>query len=275
MQKAPPGMPPKAPPPKPPPPRIDDDAVYTVTKKGKDEMRGTGTTLAAIELELLIHLDGESTVAQIVKRTASHTRMAVLEALDKMTRDGLVAAGVKNDGIEATGFFTRPVFPMDGANPDAAKQADITLQMLRKQGYVARIAKRAAETRTLGPEEKLIILVIEDDEQLAKLLRMYLSLDGYQMRFAGNREQITAALRLGKPDLVLLDVTLPDVDGFDVLLRMRQHPVLKTVPIVMMTAKATREAVLKGLNGGADGYITKPFEIDHVTHAIKSVLGLG
>jgi DNA-binding response OmpR family regulator len=103
---------------------------------------------------------------------------------------------------------------------------------------------------------------------------MFMQLDGYEMRFAGNREQITAALRLGKPDLVLLDVTLPDVDGFDVLLRMRQHPVLKTVPILMMTAKATREAVLKGLAGGADGYITKPFEMDVIGHAVKSVLGL-
>jgi CheY-like chemotaxis protein len=258
------------------PPQIDDDAVYSLTTKGKAELRGAGTALSAIELELLIHLDGESTVAQVAKRNASHARDKILESLDKMARDGLVAANVQSDNIEATGFFTRPIFPADAAaQADAAKQSDVTLQLLRRQGYVARIVKRpAAEPRKLNHGEKLTVLVIEDDAQLAKVLRMFMQLDGYEMRFAGNREQITAALRLGKPDLVLLDVTLPDVDGFDVLLRMRQHPVLKTVPILMMTAKATREAVLKGLAGGADGYITKPFDVDVISHAVKSVLGL-
>ena len=259
-----------------PPPRIDDDAVYSLTAKGKTELRGAGTALTAIELELLIHLDGTSTVAQVVRRNSAHARDKLLEALDKMSRDGLVAANVQSDNIEATGFFTRPIFPADpSAAADAAKQSDITLQLLRRQGYVARIAKRAAaETRKLNPGERLVLLVIEDDEQLAKVLRMFMQLDGYEMRLAGNREQITAALRLGKPDLVLLDVTLPDVDGFDVLARMKQHPVLKNAPVVMMTAKATREAVLKGLALGADGYITKPFEMDVIGHTVKSVLGL-
>jgi DNA-binding response OmpR family regulator len=92
---------------------------------------------------------------------------------------------------------------------------------------------------------------------------------------AANREGITAALRLApKPDVVLLDVTLPDIDGFEVLLRMKQHPVMKTIPVIMMTAKATREAVLKGLACGADGYITKPFDVDVISNAVKSVLGL-
>jgi len=103
---------------------------------------------------------------------------------------------------------------------------------------------------------------------------MFMQMEGYEMRFAGNREEITAALRLGKPDLVLLDVTLPDADGFDVLVRMRQHPVLKTIPVIMMTAKASREAVLKGLAAGATGYITKPFDVDVIVLAVKSVLGL-
>ncbi len=92
---------------------------------------------------------------------------------------------------------------------------------------------------------------------------------------ASNRAEVIAEFqRPPLPDLVLLDVVLPDADGFDILIRMRQHPVLKSVPVMMLTAKATREAVLKGLAGGADGYITKPFEADGLIKAIKSVLGL-
>jgi DNA-binding response OmpR family regulator len=66
---------------------------------------------------------------------------------------------------------------------------------------------------------------------------------------------------------------LPDADGFDILLKMRQHPVLKKVPVIMLTAKATRESVLKGLAGGADGYITKPFEADALITAVNAVMG--
>jgi len=73
---------------------------------------------------------------------------------------------------------------------------------------------------------------------------------------------------------VLLDVELPDANGFDVLARMRQHAVLKSIPVIMITAEATREAVRNGLHAGADGYITKPFEPDCVVTAVREVLGL-
>src|SRR5262249_41511837 len=111
--------------------------------------------------------------------------------------------------------------------------------------------------------------------QLGKLLRMFLLMHDYIPRMASNKEQIVAALRIApKPDVVLLDVVLPDIDGLEVLVRLKQHPVLKSVPVILMTAKATREAVLQGLVRGADGYITKPFDVDIISHAIKSVIGL-
>ena len=66
---------------------------------------------------------------------------------------------------------------------------------------------------------------------------------------------------------------LPQADGFDILARMRQHPVLKHMPVIMLTAEATREAVLKGLERGADGYVTKPFDADLLVSAVKAVLG--
>ncbi|QJW85673.1 response regulator transcription factor [Ramlibacter terrae] len=76
------------------------------------------------------------------------------------------------------------------------------------------------------------------------------------------------------PNPVLLDVMLPDVDGFEVLASLRRHPAFGKVPIIMLTGKATREAVLQGLNGGADGYITKPFEPDALMTAVRTVLGM-
>jgi DNA-binding response OmpR family regulator len=100
-------------------------------------------------------------------------------------------------------------------------------------------------------------------------------MEGFRSLGAHNRDEIMAALRTPPPpDLILLDVQMPDANGFDLLTRMRQHPLLKNMPVVMLTAEATRESVLRGLQGGADGYITKPFEPDVLMTAVKAVLGL-
>jgi CheY-like chemotaxis protein len=106
-------------------------------------------------------------------------------------------------------------------------------------------------------------------------MRMALTYAGFVARVAANREQIVAAFRQPPlPDLVLLDVTLPDTNGFEVLATMRRHPILGEVPVIMVTGTATREAVLKGLLGEANGYITKPFQIAVLVKAVKAVLGI-
>jgi len=260
---------------------VDDKHVYVLTAKGSRELKSAATSLTALELKLLVMIDGQMTVGRLVKVFSAQPKPELLDTLHKLKQGGFLADAGGDDGegdgsIEATGFFTRPIFPESkDAGAAAAAESGETLQLLRKNGYVARIAKKAAEERKLGKDEKIHVLVIEDDEHLAKLLRMFLVMHEFVPRMAANRDGITAALRVPpKPDVALLDVTLPDIDGFEVLLRMKQHPVLKTMPVIMMTAKATREAVLKGLACGADGYITKPFDVDVISHAVKSVLGL-
>lgn len=138
-----------------------------------------------------------------------------------------------------------------------------------------RIARGAPSRGKLAAGEKLTVLVIEDDPQLAKLLRTYLQMEDFEVRIAATREQINAALRAQPtPHLVLLDVVLPDIDGFEVLAKMRQHDLVKNVPVIMATAKATREAVLAGLQRGADGYVTKPYDMDVLLETINTVLGI-
>jgi CheY-like chemotaxis protein len=263
---------------------VDDKHVFSLTAKGSRELKAAATSLTAMELKLLVLIDGKVSLKRIYKTFPSQPQPELLDTLQKLKKGGYIAdapaagaaTALTDDGsIEATGFFTRPVFP-DLANGKAdANEADETLQMLRKQGYVARIAKRPAAEKKLEKGQKIHVLVIEDDEQLGKLLRMFLSMHDFVPRMAANKEQIVAALRIApKPDAVLLDVTLPDIDGFEVLQRLKQHPVLKAVPVIMMTAKATRESVLTGLAHGADGYITKPFDVDIISSAIKSVIGV-
>ena len=154
-----------------------------------------------------------------------------------------------------------------------ARAAEFDAKIKALPGSLA--TERAAAEKKLAKGQQFHVLVIEDDEQLGKLLRMFLLMHEFVPRMAAKKEQIVAALRVApRPDAVLLDVVLPDIDGFEVLQRLKQHPALKEVPVIMMTAKATREAVLTGLVHGADGYITKPFDVDIISNAIKSVLGL-
>lgn len=261
---------------------MDEKAVYALTRKGTAELNSAQTSLPALELKVLVLVDGQANLGRILKTFQEQPRAEMLDLLHTLKQAGLIAEGGKDGGgehggIEATGFFTRPIFPAPGSAEEKAAEAqsDQTLELLKRNGYVARIAKRAAEERKLAKGEKITVLVIEDDAQLAKLVRIFLMMHELIPRMAANKDEIVAALRLApKPDVVLLDVVLPDIDGFDVLARLKQHPILKAVPVVMMTAKATREAVLKGLARGADGYITKPFDVDVISQAVKSVLGI-
>src|SRR5262249_23634949 len=85
------------------------------------------------------------------------------------------------------------------------------------------------------------VLVIDDDEDLQKLIKTYFKYEGFTTRQALKADDIVLALREPPPpDLILLDVNLPDANGFEILVRMRQHPVLKGIPVVMLTAEATR-----------------------------------
>jgi DNA-binding response OmpR family regulator len=161
------------------------------------------------------------------------------------------------------------------ATAKARKETAATTALLQQQGYFVRIARRASARKKSEDTRVLSVLVVEDEPSLASLLKHVLTNEGFNVRIAKNRDEIVAEFR--RPlhlDLVLLDVVLPDVDGFLVLLKIRQHPELKTLPVVMLTGKATREAVLKGLASGADGYITKPFEIEVLIKAVNVVLGL-
>lgn len=117
------------------------------------------------------------------------------------------------------------------------------------------------------------ILVVEDDPSIRLGLVDTLTAKGYDVVAVARGGEGAERAISGKFDLVVLDVMLPDIDGFDVLLKMRQHAALKTVPVIMVTSKATREAVLTGLARGADGYLTKPVEPDTLKKAIRAVLG--
>src|SRR5438034_689980 len=135
------------------------------------------------------------------------------------------------------------LYPLSLHDALPISESDAGVSSLKENGYYVRIARRAATPRALAAGEKIHVVVVEDDAQVGKLLRMMLSMEGLVPRLASTRDEILAALRqTPKPDLVLLDVMLPDIDGFEVLARIRQHDAFNSVLVIMLTARTTREA---------------------------------
>ena len=120
--------------------------------------------------------------------------------------------------------------------------------------------------------ENKTILVVEDDRNISQLLQMYLKKDGYMVHAAYDGGEAVQLFEATKPDLVLLDLMLPVLDGWGVCRAIRQQ---SAVPIIMLTAKGELDDKVHGLKQGADDYITKPFEMREVLARVEAVLRRG
>ena len=121
----------------------------------------------------------------------------------------------------------------------------------------------------MSEEEKQVILVVDDEARMRRFIRMNLELEGYQVSEAENGLQAVQKVREELPDLVLLDVMMPEMDGFEALEIIRQA---SNVPVIMLTIKSEENDKVRGLSGGADDYVTKPFSPRELTSRIQAIL---
>jgi two-component system, OmpR family, response regulator MprA len=113
------------------------------------------------------------------------------------------------------------------------------------------------------------VLVVEDDEEIAQVLQRSLRLEGYEVRVAGDGETALDQSAAFNPDLVILDLGLPKLDGMEVARRLRSAD---DVPILMLTARDALEARVEGLDAGADDYLVKPFERQELLARLRALL---
>ena len=114
-----------------------------------------------------------------------------------------------------------------------------------------------------------VILVVDDEERMVRFIRLNLEHDGFIVVEAYNSHQAMDKLRETLPDLILLDVMLPDIDGFEMLRMVREN---HDVPVIMLTAKSEEDDRVRGLELGADDYVTKPFSPRELVSRVKAVL---
>lgn len=119
---------------------------------------------------------------------------------------------------------------------------------------------------------KSTILIVEDDTDVADMLNAYFRVQGYDVITVNWGEEVLDACRAQRPDLTILDIRLPDIDGYEVARRLRSNRRTEDIPIIFLTEKRNRVDRLQGLEIGADDYITKPFDIQELRLRVRNAL---
>lgn len=122
------------------------------------------------------------------------------------------------------------------------------------------------------PSTKSTIMVVDDEPELAAIVRLMLERKGFNVRCAYSGPQLFAGLEVQKPDLIILDVMMPEMDGLEVLTRLRDNPGTASIPVIMLTALDRYEDRLTGYKVGADHYISKPFTKAQLMAGINRLL---
>jgi cyclic di-GMP phosphodiesterase len=125
-----------------------------------------------------------------------------------------------------------------------------------------------------APMSRAHVLVVEDDAVNARLMNRLLTAEGYTVQVAGDGESALEAIAANRPDVVLLDVQLPGIDGFVVCQSIKQNPTTRLLPVILVTGMGAREHRLAGIRAGADEFLTKPFDIEELQARVASLVRL-
>ena len=118
------------------------------------------------------------------------------------------------------------------------------------------------------------ILIVDDEDCNRKLLQLLLRADGYRTEYAANAKEALLAIAQSMPDLILLDVMMPGMNGYELATILKADPITLNIPIIMLTAHIDRSARLLGLKAGAEEFLTKPFEASELSLRVRNLLRL-
>jgi len=147
--------------------------------------------------------------------------------------------------------------------------ASLPLQIFLRE----RLAKSAKSMTAM--DTKRNILVVDDNPDIITIVRNILEGRGYAVQSAVNGREVFTRLGEGRPDVIILDIMMPGMDGLEVLSKLREDPETATIPVILLTAKSQYEDILEGYRLGTDYYITKPFTSTQIINGINLVLSNG
>lgn len=144
----------------------------------------------------------------------------------------------------------------------------LTKERLTKESVVSLEEFRKLKTN----KESKCLLIVEDDETMRAAMKRIFENEGFKVKTAADGTQLTTVLDDTPIDLIILDVGLPWINGYELAKLMKEHEDLKDLPLIFVSGKTSELDVKKGLNLGADEYIKKPFDVDHIKDVVNKLL---
>lgn len=256
------------------------DMTYRRTTSGEAALRSMDTAIPVDYRRILCLIDGDTHANVVRGRLRQYSDALIADWLAELEEIGFIestGAGdtydldfnlLVNDGPPIAALSKIP--DEQRRIEDEARAADVALK--DKGAYLATARLENREPLSKDPAQ-IVVLLVEDDPDQAALGDLRVSMAGYRVRLARSvREMVMELTNQPLPDLVLLDVMLPDGNGFGMLACMRMDPRLSVLPVIMLTALTGAEDIRRGLDLGADGYITKPYSKDILVDTIRQVL---
>jgi CheY-like chemotaxis protein len=258
---------------------LNPGKIYFLTTAGASALKSGGPVLDRQLRRILQLVVGDTHVDVICGWLRHYSNAQLTQWLDQLEKMGLLDTKAADDthDLDFTGEFPAiKAFEAALTDTEVMRIDEATLEAgvaLKTRGaYLAdaRLKNRAPLKKMPG---EITVLVVEDDPDQAALAERRLGLAGYQVRVANTHRAFIDNLRAhGVPDVVFLDVELPDGDGFDILVYMRTHQSLALLPVIMLTAKTAPDDIRRGLRLGADGYIPKPYSKSLLSDVLRQVL---
>ena len=248
------------------------ERIYRLTKTGRDAWEQQDAAVPADYRRLLWIMDFHGHTGLLEKLVGSYPGTILNEWLDELEQLGLIEQVPAGEELERDfALETDDTQRLDGQMlREETEKA--TSALARTGAYLALDRLRTQRVPAKRPEDTVVLIVEDDPDQLA-LADLRMTMAGYRVRLTQTANGFLQSMfDEGAPDLLLLDIELPDGDGFEILTRMRRHKVLSTLPIVMLTAKKDPEAIGRGLLLGADGYVTKPYTKNILVDVVRRVL---
>jgi len=257
------------------------DLTYRRTASGDEALGGVDTAIP-VDYRRILRLIDEGTHVNVIRGCLrQYSDALIADWLAELEEIGFIESTGAGDAHELSLEPAAAGSPSSGALgelPEERRRIEAearaaSTDLIGKGAYLATARLQNREPLTKDPAQTMVLLV-EDDPDQAALADLRVSMAGYGVRLARNgREMLMDLLTQPLADLVLLDVMLPDGNGFDLLARIRRHHRYALLPVIMLTALTAAEDIRRGLELGADGYITKPYSKNLLVDTIRQVLG--
>lgn len=157
--------------------------------------------------------------------------------------------------------------------PSADKSLRRQIETIKRQKIINKKVVSLSDFRELNTMvDTRSILVVDDDEIMRSALKRILENEGYKVILAVDGLELSKILETTRFDMILLDVNLPWVDGYELCRLIKDHHALKDVPLVLVSARKSKQDIQAGFDAGCNDYVTKPFDIDYMTGVINKIL---